>query len=149
MPLCVKCNRVVCNPCIQAQADTGKWRRITVASDRELRRRSYFRRLAMATRALQAELDISRREMPDWIADTIYAHRGEIVSADGKAFIVADTDIDDAFSNDGSFRWLSGFVRFAEKPPRQAPQTRVLDRLRLIDLAFRIARPDVARHFGR
>lgn len=149
MPLCVKCNREVCNPCVRMQVDTGKWRRIVVASDRELRRRSYFARLAMATKALQAELDISRREMPDWIADTIYEHRGEIVSPDGRPFDVSDTDIDDAFNNDGSFRWLSGFVRFAEESPRQAPQSRVLDRLRLIDLAFRIARPDVARHFGR
>ncbi len=149
MPLCAKCNRVVCNPCDRSAGETGKWRRIVVASDRELRRRSYFARLAMATKALQAELQISRREMPDWIADTIYAHRGEIVGADGQPFEVSDTDIDDAFNNDGSFRWLSGFIRFADDSPRQAPQLRVLDRLRLLDLAFRIARPEVARHFGR
>lgn len=149
MPLCAKCNRDVCNPCLRTQPDTGKRRRIVVASDRELRRRSYFRRLAMATKALQAELKLSRREIPDWIADTIYAWRGEIVWPDGRPFDVSDTDIDDAFRNDGSFRWLSGFVRFADTVPRQAPQSRIVDRLRLIDLAFRIARPDVARHFGR
>jgi len=149
MPLCSTCNREVCNPCVRTALDAERRRRIVVASDRELRRRSYFRRLAMATKALLAELALSRREMPDWIADTIYAYRGEVVWPEGRPFNVSDTDIDDAFNNDGSFRWLSGFIRFADAAPRQAPQSRILDRLRLIDLAFRIARPDIARHFGR
>lgn len=148
MPLCVKCNKEVCNPCLRGSS-LGERRKIIVASDDELARRSCFQRIAMATGALQTELNLSRREIPDWIADTIYGFDGEIVWAHGGPFIVSDTAIDDAFGNDGSFRWLSGFVRFAEEPPRQAPQYRVITRLRLIELAFQIARPDTARHFLR
>lgn len=64
-------------------------------------------------------------------------------------FEVSDTAIDEAFNDDGSFRWLSDFLRFAEMEPRQRPQARVLDRLRLIDLALRIAKPERARLIGR
>ncbi|WP_193169957.1 hypothetical protein [Nisaea nitritireducens] len=127
----------------------SQWRTIVVASDTELRRRSYFRRMAMATRALIEELELSRRTFPDWVADVIYPYEGPILHPGGEPFTVIDTSVDDAFADDGSFRWLSGFVAFAETAPRQAPQWRVLDRLRLIDLAFKIARPDTARHFGR
>ena len=52
-----------------------------------------------------------------------------------------DETIDLAFGDDGSFRWLSDFLSFASEPPKQKPQRRVLTRLRLIDLAFRIEHP--------
>lgn len=136
MPICAICGRDVCKPCVFQPANDNK-RTVTVASDEELLRRSHFQRLAVATRAL----GLSRREVPNWIADTIYGFRGKIVWPAGKPFEVGDEDIDAAFNDDGSFRWLSGFMRFAEVPPRQNPQRRVLARLRLIDLAFRIAHP--------
>lgn len=149
MPLCVKCNKEVCNPCVRPPFGESNYRTIVVASDAELRRRAYFRRMAMATRALMEELELSRRTFPDWLADVIYLYEGPVVLRGGNAFRVTDSAIDDAFGDDGSFRWLSDFVRFADTPPRQAPQWRVIERLRLIDLAFKIARPDVAQHFGR
>lgn len=149
MPLCVKCNREVCNPCIRAPLGESQWREIIVAEDAHLRRRSYFLRMAIATRALMEELELSRRAFPNWLADVIYPYDGPILYPGGKPFIINDTSVDDAFGDDGSFRWLSGFINFADTPPRQAPQWRVLDRLRLVDLAFKIARPDTARHFGR
>ena len=131
MPLCVKCNREVCNPCVRPPYGESHYRTIVVASDAELRRRSYFRRMAISTR------------------DLIYLYEGPVELPGGSTFLISDSAIDDAFGDDGSFRWLSDFVRFADTPPRQAPQWRVLARLRLIDIAFKIARPDVARHFGR
>lgn len=110
---------------------------VIVASDAELSRRSHFQRLATATRMLC----VSRREVPNWMADTIYGFRGKISWPDGKPFEIDDEDIDLSFNDDGSFRWLSGFMYFAEYDPKQKPQTRVLRRLRLLDLAFRISNP--------
>lgn len=147
MPLCVKCNREVCNPCVRPPPGRENWRKITVAADHELMNKAYFSRLAMATAALKEELGLSRRSIADWMADVIYGYEGKIVWPGGKLFSVSDTAIDDVFNGDGSFRWLSEFIRYGEVPPRIMPQVRLLDRLRLIDLAFRIARPDVARRF--
>lgn len=136
MTYCTQCGRDVCKPCTSKPANDNK-RCIVVASDDELSRRSHFQRLATATRAL----GISRREIPNWIADTIYGFRGRITWPGGKPFDIDDEDIDEAFNDDGSFRWLSTFMYFAEYDPRQKPQQRILKRLRLIDLAFRISNP--------
>lgn len=83
-------------------------------------------------------LGISRREVPNFIVDTVFNFNGPIIYPNGKPYEISDTWIDDAFRNDGSFRWLSDFVGFAGRPPMQTPQKRVLERLRLIDLAFRL-----------
>lgn len=136
MTFCDRCGRDVCKPCTFKPVNDNK-RTVVVASDDELLRRSHFQRLATATRAL----GISRREIPNWIADTIYGFRGRIVWPGGKVFEVDDEDIDAAFNDDGSFRWLSGFLYFDEIDPKQNPQRRILSRLRLIDLAFRISNP--------
>lgn len=144
MPYCTKCLRLVCTPCTPAN-DNYPPKLVIVASDSELLRRSYFQRLAIATKALE----LPRREIPNWVADVIYACEGSIVWPNGDRFVIDDEDIDAAFNDDGSFRWLSDFLRFAEVPPRQAPQLRVLSRLRLIDLAMRIAHPSWAGHIGR
>jgi len=145
MPYCIACRQTVCQPCRSLQAVPIKDRRVVVASYAQLGRKSHVQRLAMATRALE----LPRRAIPDWIADQVYGFEGEILWPDGAPFVVTDTAIDEAFNDDGSFRWLSDFLRFADTEPRQRPQARVLDRLRLIDLAFRIAKPDQARLIGR
>ena len=139
MPYCLKCFRVVCRPCERLKP-TPKNKFVVVATDEQLRRPSHFQRLAIATK----DLGLSRRKIPDWIADEIYSFEGKIMRYDGRLFLVDDHDIDLAFNDDGSFRWLSDFIMFANKPPQQSPQERVLTRLRLIDLAFRIAHPDRA-----
>jgi len=116
-----------------------------MASIQELRTTSYFRRLAIAT----TNLGLSRREIPNWMADVIFDFEGTIRSLEGRNVEVKDTAIDDAFNNDGSFRWLSDFVGFADESPRQAAQHRVINRLQLLDLAFKIDKPEIALHFGR
>jgi hypothetical protein len=145
MPYCIACRQNVCRPCRPLSGVPLESRRVMVASDSQLSRKSHVQRLAMAARALE----LPRRAIPDWIADQIYGFEGAILWPDGRAFELSDTAIDDAFNDDGSFRWLSDFLRFAETEPRQRPQARVLDRLRLIDLAFRIAKPEQARLIGR
>jgi hypothetical protein len=114
-------------------------RKVQVATDDQLRSRSYFQRLAMATAALEC----SRRRLIDEISDVIYGFEDEIVWPNGTPFEIPD--IDEAFGPDGSFRWVSDFIRYGQAEPRQQPQRRVLARLRLIDLYFRIAFPERAR----
>lgn len=112
---------------------------ITVAAATELLHFAHFHRLAIAT----AALEFSRRKLIDEISDVLYGFTGKLVWPDGTPFDLPD--IDDAFGGDGSFRWLSDFIRFAEHPPIQVPQRRVIARLRLIDLYFRIKHPERAR----
>lgn len=139
MPYCFKCNRVVCCPCERLNP-VLKPKFVIVATDEQLSRQSHFYRLAIATKALR----ISRRQIPNWLADEIFNFEGKVIRLDGREFIVEDEAFDRAFNDDGSFRWLSDFMGFAQHLPKQNPQVRVLDRLRLIDLAFRIAHPDRA-----
>jgi hypothetical protein len=84
-------------------------------------------------------LGLTRGEIPNWIADRICGFEGEIVWPNDQPFTYADTFVDDACNNDCSFRWISYLVKFADVPPRQRPQRRVISRLRLIDLALRVA----------
>lgn len=139
-PICIRCGRDVCNPCSAKPEGRKPVKIVTVAADHQLLRRSHFQRLAMAVRALE----LTRRDIPNWMADVIFGFDGEIRWPGGRVFTVTDTDIDEAFNDDGSFRWLSDFMLFSDREARQAPQFRVLKRLRLLDLAFRIAHPDRA-----
>jgi len=139
MTTCQRCGRDVCKPCQSKPVNDNK-RVVVVARDDELLRRSHVQRLGVATRAL----GLSRREIPNWMADVIFGFKGKIIWSGGKTFLIPDEGIDKAFNDDGSFRWLSDFMLFGEREIRQSPQFRVLHRLRLIDLAFRIAYPDRA-----
>lgn len=113
---------------------------ITMASDEQLGRRKHVMRLAIAAVAE----GFTRREWPDQLCDTIYSFCGTIKYPDGSVFEPTDTEIDDTF-NDPDFRWISDFLAFADVAPRQRPQRRVIARLRLIDLYFRIKHPERAR----
>lgn len=112
---------------------------VTVASDTQLRSTSHQQRLAIAVGAL----GVSRRELLDRLADVIYGFEAQILWPNGTIFEVTDTLIDDAFT-DADGRWISDFLGFAENAPRQRAQCRVLPRLRLLDLYFRIKHPERA-----
>jgi hypothetical protein len=101
-----------------------------VPEDAALLTREAYHALAIAT----ARLNLPRRKIPDWMADRLYR------DDDGAPFILTDNAIDEAFNEDGSFRWLSDLMRFAGAPPSQAPQRRLLPRLRLLASAFAIER---------
>jgi len=82
---------------------------IVIPPDQVLLSAYFLRRIA----ALLASLDIPRRSIPDWIADTLYEYGGKVSHASGAHFDVHAVDVDDAFGNEGSFRWVptsSGLV---------------------------------------
>lgn len=110
----------------------------------------YYHRLAKATATLCDEngLSMTRRAIPNWMADCLYRDDITFIRVNGDAFEIADTAIDDAFNNDGSFRWLSDLIAFADTPPRQAPQERLYDRLVLLALSFWVAYPEIAAGFA-
>ncbi|MGH1351637.1 MAG: hypothetical protein ACRBBN_12655 [Methyloligellaceae bacterium] len=137
MTKCPYCNQSNCSTNCKSRK---RKRIVTVASDQELSRKSHMRRLAIATKAL----GIPRREIPNWMADVIFNFSGDILWPSGEKFIVGDEDIDLSFNDEGSFRWFSDFMRFADVEPKQKPQERIIARLRLIDLSFRIAHPERA-----
>lgn len=115
-------------------------RSVVMATDFQLGRKPHMQRLAIAAKAE----GLPRREWPNAIADAIYGFEGTIYFADGRKFEPTDTEIDDTFA-DPEFRWVSDFLSFATVEPRQRPQRRVIARLRLIDLYFRINHPERAR----
>nr|WP_313665896.1 hypothetical protein [Brucella intermedia] len=105
---------------------------VIIPPDRVLLQPRFLRRIA----TLLAKLNIPRRSVPNWIADTIYDFEGEITDSDGSRFRLYPDDIDEAFSNEGSFRWISDFVKLKDQPWKQSPQRRVLARIRLIVLCL-------------
>ena len=112
--------------------DRPEWARIRL--HKGLRLDSRDRMLALATD--MQKLKLSRRQIPDWMADRLYGFEGEILDEDGQPFELDDEAIDLAFNNDGSFRWLSDFFRVTKEPPKQRAQRRIYQRLKLIYLAL-------------
>ena len=136
-----------CKAIIEAANDnhSATPKSVTVATDEVISSPSYHRRLALAT----ANLNTSRRKLADDIVDALFLFEGELLWPDGAVLYLSDTCLDDAFGGDGSFRWLSQFIRHGQTPLLRRPQSRILERLRLIDLYFKIKHPSIARHFGR
>ncbi len=81
-------------------------------------RPAYMRRLATAL----ANVSLPRRRVPDWMATVIYDFKGAIICGETLqvAHVDFEIDIDDAFNDEGSFRWLSDFMKFESQEPRQA-----------------------------
>jgi len=105
---------------------------IVIPPDHILLSASFLRRIA----SLLASLDIPRRSIPDWIADTLYEYRGKVTHSSGDRFDIRSVDVDEAFGNEGSFRWVSDFLKLKDQSWKQSPQKRVLARIRLIVLCL-------------
>lgn len=105
---------------------------IVIPPDHVLLSASFLSRIA----SLLASLDIPRRSIPDWIADTLYEFGGKVSHASGDRFDVRSVDVDEAFGNEGSFRWVSDFLKLRDGSWKQSPQKRVLARIRLIVLCL-------------
>lgn len=117
-------------------------RTVIVASNYELCRQSHVQRLAIAT----VERKIPRRRLIDWIATVVANYEGRIIWATGVEFEFGEMAIYEAFAveKDPSQRWVGNFYKFSVHPPIQVAQSRIIDRLRYIDLAFRIDFPERA-----
>lgn len=111
---------------------------IHVAKREVLLTRDYLFALAKA----MTTLDLSRRAVPDWLADTIFGwveDGGSILDGEGQAIPIHADIIDDAHGEDGSFQWVSAQRQRVNNPPRRKPRQSLLLRLQLYDAAFRIA----------
>ncbi|OHU89203.1 MULTISPECIES: hypothetical protein [Pseudoalteromonas] len=115
---------------------------VFVATDQQLNKKSYYRRLWVATR----NIDLPRRLWLDEIADTLRDYHGLICHYNGRRFNVPV--IDEVFQ-DSDMRWLSYFLSPDSSGLSPKMHVRKLERLRLIDLYFRIKHPHIADHFGR
>jgi len=117
---------------------------IRLRNDFDLLNPAYVQAAAHDLRLLRK----SRREVPDWIADRLYEFNGDILTSDYKPLRLRDGTIDAAFGyvDDGGdsmnwgadFRWVSDFLKFAGRPPRQRAHERLKKRLTLIHLALAI-----------
>lgn len=103
-----------------------------------LSKSSYKKRLWLAAR----NLNISRRNWPDVIADALYNFDGEILIENGMRWPIPDVD-----AVLGDPRWFSYYFEEVDGEPLR--EVKLLERLRLIDLYFKIKHPEIARHFGK
>jgi hypothetical protein len=90
-----------------------------------------------------AELNKSRRSVPDWLTDTLYNwidEGGTILTGEGEEIEIYPGIVDDAHGDDGSFRWVSAQrSRKASNAPQRRLRQSMWLRLALYDAAFRIA----------
>jgi len=99
----------------------------------------YQKRLWIAARNML----ISRRRWADAIADALYNFNGIILLPSGLRWPIPDVD-----KVLGDPRWFSYYFEANEiGEPRRG--VLMLERLRLIDLFFKIKYPDIAKHFGK
>ncbi len=111
---------------------------IYVATKDELLNPHYRQRLWLSAR----NMPYSRRQWPDEIADAIYYFKGRILMPDGRPWPIPD--VDDVL---GDPRWFSYYFEESNGKPRR--EVRLIERLRMIDLYFRIAKPHIQHHFDR
>ena len=112
--------------------------KIETASNVELNDKYYLFRLWLAAR----NMPYSRREWPNIICKAIYEFDGEIVFSDGWRWPIPD--IDEVL---GDPRWFSYYFEECNGKPKRT--VRLLERLRILDLWFRIAKPDIQAHFSK
>ncbi len=115
---------------------------IYVATDEELKDPSYYHRLWLETR----NVPIPRRDWLDAIADAIRDFEGDILTITGQPYNIPC--IDETFGDDPDIRWMGQFIAARGTGELPLVWTRKLERLRLIDLYFRIKHHEVARHFS-
>lgn len=111
---------------------------VTVASKQELIDPHYSRRLWLAAR----NMPYSRRQWLNKLAEAIYGFDGVILLPDGRRFPLPDID-----AVMGDPRWLSYYFEELNGLPKR--EVKLIERLLILDLYFRIAKPDIQRHFGR
>jgi hypothetical protein len=98
-----------------------------------------------------ASLDkMPRRDIPFWMVDRLSEWEGAIWDGDNLTIIFGPETVDQSFNDDGSFRWISDFLKFATNEPRQRAQNRIIERLRLMTASVAVYEVHLghAFHFG-
>lgn len=116
---------------------------VFVASDADLRNPLYLASLKSAV----ASLGLPRRQWRDAIADAVRDHEGPLLHSDGHVY--EPPLVDDHFPEDEDQKWVSNFAKRAGEGKSARLQARVLERVRLIDLFFRIRFPELVAGFER
>lgn len=145
MPFCIHCHRHVEHPCVDSN-DPGPdddWFVVVTGAD-VLRRPRYLRSLSQGALYIMEKEGLTARRMGVWMDERIHGYAGNIIWPDGTRFDRPAGLVIDAFNGDTSFRWIGDFLRFNHERPLRPAQNRVVDRLRVLDLAIQIARPDIS-----
>ena len=111
---------------------------IVTASNGDLKNEVYLMRLWIAAK----NMSYSRRQWPNIIFRAIYDYKGVILCPDGRIWPIPDID-----QVMGDSRWFSYYFEESEGKPLRT--VRLLERLRVLDLFFRIEKPNIQAHFGR
>lgn len=123
-----------------------KHKSLTVASDYELRNPLYLSDLKRAA----SSSAVPRRQWRDAIAyaiDRFDRQNGVVLDSEGREWEIPD--VDDVFPDDPDQRWFSTWVQTAPKAGRARVHKNTLERVRMIDLYFKIETPDLAHGFGK
>ena len=115
---------------------------VCVCTDAALKDKNYYDRLWRAARSL----NIPRRRWLDELADCFCAFRGQVRDSSGAPYEIPM--IDEAFGDDMDCRWLSYYLKADKTGRKTGSKSSMYERLRLIDLYFRIRHPDFAKKFG-
>ncbi len=114
---------------------------IFLDTNQQLNNPVFETRLWTATR----NIHLSRRELLDDVAITIYDYKGRILYK--RNFIWPKPDIYEVFGGiDG--RWISVYKKEVDGRPRHKPGPSTLERRRILSLFFHIRHPHIWRHFG-
>jgi hypothetical protein len=80
-------------------------------------------------------IDVPRRQVPEWVTNTFYAFEGYVIDEHGRDVTLDVDEFYASFNEDEEFRWISDFLKFAQREPRQRAQRRVMERLRYLTAA--------------
>lgn len=81
-------------------------------------------------------IDLSRKKMADVLAGVLFDYTGQIRAFNGDMIAVTPTLIDDEFGE--NLYWLFDMKRFADRLPKRKPAKRILSRLELLDIYFKL-----------
>ena len=84
-----------------------------------------------------ASKGISRRKIPDFIADILYNEDFQFVDKNGKIIEFDDEVVDRVFGEDESCRWFGDFMERRFEAWKQVPQERVIKRLVIISAVMK------------
>jgi len=115
---------------------------VKTATDAELLSEPYYSRLWISVKNVQ----ISRRNWLEEIADLFRDTDVQIQLPSGKCYEIPV--VDDIF-DDTDMRWFSYYLKDDGTGRNPKSRSRCLERLRLLDLYFRIKYPMIAEHFPR